>query len=179
MLELNDVLISGEQSTLSLMAHEGQVTCLVGGSHWLQAMLGFESVVAGFISVDGEPLTPKTIRKLRRLMAFVPDRLDDVGEVVVYDAPTMADVFSLKANRQLDAALVQQELKQTGATGQKAMLLAVAASLDRTILLVDNPMPSSLPYLHRLAEKGRTVIVASTDRSVMGSADHLVEIKED
>ena len=28
MLELNDVLIRGEQNTLSLMAHEGQITCL-------------------------------------------------------------------------------------------------------------------------------------------------------
>ena len=179
MLELNDVLIRGEQSTLSLMAHEGQVTCLAGGSHWLQAMLGFEPVLAGFISVDGEPLTFKTIRKLRRMMAFVPDRLDDVGEVIVYDAPAVADVFALKANRQTDASSLQQEMAQTGATGQKASLLAVAALLNRAILLVDNPLPSSLPYLHRLAEKGCTVIVASSDRTVMSMADHLVEMKED
>ena len=72
MLELNDVLLKGEKSTLSLMAAEGQLTCIVGPVRWLHAMMGFEPVLAGYISIDGEPLTPQLAATMRRSMAFVP-----------------------------------------------------------------------------------------------------------
>ena len=120
MLELNDVLIKGESHTLSLMARERQITCVAGGSRWLYAMLGFEPVVAGFISIDGEPLTPKTASALRRQMAFAPCRLDDVGQHMRYEAPTADDVFALRANRQLSDETLEEETEQTGCQGQQA-----------------------------------------------------------
>ena len=176
MLELNDVLIRGESHTLSLMARERQITCLVGGSQWLYAMLGFEPVVAGFISIDGEPLTPKTAAVLRRQMAFAPRRRDDVGELVRYDAPTADDVFSLRANRQCSADALEEETALTGATNvQQARLLAIAVMLQRPILLVEEPEPTMLPYLRKLAMSGRIIIVCSTDNSVINAADNVVD----
>ena len=73
MLELNEVLVEGEPQTLSLMAKASEMTCLTGGSaerrtRWLLAMLGFQSVTHGYISIDGEPLTNM---KLQKLMYYV------------------------------------------------------------------------------------------------------------
>ena len=179
MLELNDVLVKGEPHTLSLMARERQITCVVGGARWLYAMMGFEPVVAGFISIDGEPLTPKTASALRRQMAFAPRRLDDVGELVRYEAPTADDVFALHANRQCDDDALEEETVQTGGTGQQARLLAVAVLLKRPILLVEEPNAVLLPYLRKQAIAGRTVIVSSTDGAVINAADNVVEINSD
>ena len=176
MLELNDVLLKGETHTLSLMARERKITCVVGGSRWLYAMLGFEPVVAGFISIDGEPLTPKTAPALRRLMAFAPRRLDDVGELVRYEAPTADDVFALRANRQYHDEALEEETAQTGsANTQQARLLAVAVLLQRPILIVEEPEPAMLPYLRKQAVAGRIVIVSSTDSAIINAADNVVE----
>ncbi|MCR4958066.1 MAG: hypothetical protein K6B13_05585 [Prevotella sp.] len=177
MLELNDVLLKGESHTLSLMARERQITCLTGGSRWLYAMLGFEPVVAGFISIDGEPLTTKTAAALRRLMAFAPQHIDDVGEIERYEAPTADDVFALRANRECNADALKEEVAQTGVTdSQQARLLAVAVLRQRPILLVEEPEPAMLPYLRKQAAAGRIVIVSSTDEDVINAADNVVMV---
>lgn len=178
MLELNDVLIRGEQSTLSMMAREGQLTCLVGGNvRWLHAILGFEPVISGFISIDGEPLTPRSAASMRRLMAFVPDSLDAVGQINVYEPPTVQDIFALKANRQqaISNGLLSEEMKRTGTTGIKAQLLAVAGLLNRRILLIDRPDVASLPYLRHQADTGHIVIICSSNNTIIRAADNVVE----
>ncbi len=172
MLELNDVLLRGEQHTLSLMAHEHELTCVAGSTRWLYAMLGFEPVAAGFISIDGEPLTPHTAPLLRRQMAFAPCRLDTVGTLVRYEAPTSADVFALHANRSCRDDALDTETALTGCNTQQGRLLAVAALLQRPILLVESPQEAMLPYLRRMATAGRTVIVTSLDPAIIRAADN-------
>lgn len=176
MLELNDVLIKGESHTLSMMARERQITCVAGNSHWLYAMMGFEPVVAGFISIDGEPLTPKTAQALRQLMAFAPRRLDDVGELVRYEAPNADDVFALRANRHLVSDKLDEEATLTGCTDlQQARLLATAVLRQKPILLVEEPDAAMLPYLRKQAMSGKIVIISSTDNAVINAADNVVD----
>lgn len=185
MLELNDVLLSGAKSTLSLMACDGELTCLtrpgapLGSTavRWLHAMMGLEPTTGGFISIDGEPLTASSARSMRQLMAFVPAELGDVGQVVVFSAPTADDVFRLKANRNGKPEQMEQEMALTGATGQKAQLLAVASLLRRPIWLVDRPVALSIPFLRRKADEGCTVVIASNDNAVVSKADNVVEIE--
>jgi hypothetical protein len=183
MLELNEVLIDGEPRTLTMMAHEGQLTCLTGGTparrlRWLHAMLGFDPVVSGYISIDGEPLEPATYSLLRPLMAFAPAELPVQGEIVTYEPPTVQDVFALKANRELPISngILTEEMKRTGMTGEQARLLAVAVLLDRPVLLVDSPSAASADYLHRQAAAGRSVVAATDDPVVMRVADGIVEL---
>ena len=190
MLELNDVLLQGEKSTLSMMAHESQLTCLTcsGGAdpaaadrrllRWLYAMLGLEPVVSGFISIDGEPLTAATVPALRALIAFAPCRLEPVGQVCVYEPPTEQDVFALRVNRDVPISngLLAEEARRTGIGGQQARLLAVAALLQRPILLADGAVAGSAAYLRALAAAGRTVVVTSRDAGLVAVADQVVEI---
>ena len=187
MLELNEVLLEGEHSTLSMMAREGQVTCLTPPSvqstsssalRWLYALMGFEHVVCGYISIDGEPLTVASALAMRRMMAFVPRRLEAVGRLDVYEAPGVHDVFALRVNRRLSVSdgLLSEEMGRTGITGPSARLLAVAVLLDRSILLVDSPAAASMAYLRLQAQKGRTVVVGSSDPIVIQHSDTVVEL---
>lgn len=83
MLELKDasLTIDGRQlfSRLSLMAMNGQVTCITGGrgtgkTALLQVMLGLLPLDEGLVSVDGELLTPLSAPVFRRMIAYVPQR---------------------------------------------------------------------------------------------------------
>ena len=183
MLELNEVLIAGEQQTLSLMADEGRLTCLTGGTatrrrRWLYAMMGMEPLRVGYITIDGEPITTDTVRELRRLMVFVPEQLCDVGMVQRCEAPSVQEVFSLRANRDLPISngLLAEEMRRTGIDGEQARRLAVAVLLNRPVLLVDHPAGGSASYLLRQSRMGHTVIVASADETIMAIADKVVEI---
>lgn len=183
-IELNEVVLRGEEFTLSLLAQEGCLTCITGGSagrrtRWLYALMGFELPSAGYVSVDGEPLTGGCIAHLRRNIAFVPASLDTIGEIVPYEPPTLNDMLSLRSNRRLkiDAAAVEEEMGHTGITGQKAELLAFAVLRRKPVLVVDNPPGASAAYLHSLAEQeGLTVIVATDEAEILGCADSIVEL---
>ena len=184
MLELNEVLLNGEEQTFSMMAREGLLTCIIGGTakrrtRWLHAMMGFEPLVSGYVSIDGEPLTSCFVRELRSMMAYVPARLAAEGEVTIYEPPTVQDVFSLKANRHvaISNGILAEEIKRTGIMGDYAKWLAVAVLLDKPILLVESPPTGALDYLQRQATSaGRTVIVATDDETIAGRADTVIEI---
>ena len=184
-IEFNEVVLRGEEYTLSLLAREGCLTCITGGSavrrtRCLLALMGFEAPTTGYVSVDGEPLTGGCIAHLRRNIAFVPASLETVGEIVTYEPPTVNDMLSLRSNSRLkvSAAALRQETERTGAAGQKGELLAAAVLRRKPVLVVDSPSVSSAGYLQRLAkQEGMTVIAATGDAEVLGCADSIVELE--
>lgn len=184
-LELNEVLLEGEPRTLSLMAKEGRVTCLTGGTEerltrYLWAMMGFGMVKNGYVSIEGEPLTTSSASILRRMMAFAPARLSSLGEIRSYEPPTVQDVFNLRINRSLPISngILAEEVRRVApeTDDERVQLLAVASLLNRPLLLVDNPLPSSLAYLRGKAAEGRTVIIASRNKNVVFGSDVFFEI---
>ena len=180
MLELNDVLLKGEKSTLSLMAAEGQLTCIVGPVRWLHAMMGFEPVLAGYISIDGEPLTDATAMAFRKMMSFAPSALEAQGDVKRYDPPSVQHIFYLKANRErpISNGILAEEMRRVGgdAADQRCRLVAVAALLDKKIMLLDQPPVTSAAYLQRLAAQGRIVLAATNETPLLQVADKVVEL---
>lgn len=182
-LELNEVLLSGEKYPLTLLAGEGSLTCISGGTaslrtRLLYVLMGFEAPVSGYVSIDGEPLHDGgSIAHLRHHIAFAPASLDTVGIIMPYEPPSTADVLSLRSYRRLTIteADVEEEMRRTGATGQKARLLAIAALRKTPVLLVDSPHIDTAAYLCHLArEEGRTVIVATDDDGIARQADGIV-----
>lgn len=183
LLELNDVLVEGAEKTVSMIVRERQVACLTGGtpgvrSQLLLAMLGLTEVKSGFVSIDGEPLCRRNATTFRRMMAYAPSVLAAEGEVTVYEPPTVQEVFSLKANRDVPISngILAEEMKRTGASHDKAQLLAVAVLRKCPVLLVDSPEVASTDYLRRLADEGNIVVVASDDQAILGMADEVVEM---
>ena len=183
-IELNEVLLPGEEHSLSLLADEGQLTCITGGTadrrtRWLHVLMGFEVPSAGCVSVDGEPLAGGCITHLRKHIAFAPACLETVGQLVPYEPPTFQDVLALHANKNLgiNEADIEEECQRIGANDQKALLLAVAVLRRKPVLLVDSPLATSGSYLLQQAhQEGRTVIVATGDTTLIGFADNVVEI---
>ena len=186
MLELNNVLLEGEPQVLSLMAEDGQVTCLTGGTEarrtrWLHAILGFEPVKSGYICIDGEPLEDNSVESFRQLMAFAPSRLVATGEVRTYEAPSVQDVFNLQANREqpISNGILSEEIRkiqaETPADG-RAKLLAVAVLLNKHILLADNPLPASAAYLQNYARQGHVVVITSNASELINISDVLIEL---
>ena len=79
-LELLDVNIGQLIRSLSLAIGDGQQLSIMGptGSGkttLLRAILGFIPIDSGYISIDGELLTPLSAPYFRKLMAYVPQRL--------------------------------------------------------------------------------------------------------
>jgi len=176
-LELNEVVLPGIGQKLSMMAQSGELTCLTGGtaamrSRYLQAMLGLEAVEQGFICIDGEPLTKNTVEELRRLMAYAPARLAPEGEIRVFEPPTVQDVFSLKANREVPISngILNEEVRRAGG----AELVAVAALLGRPVLLIEEPPESAVDYLVAQAHNNRVVVVATASDAIIGRAQQIV-----
>ena len=94
MLELKNVTISHNGATLvdhlSFCAEKGEITTICGPSGCgkttlIRAMMGFHPVDKGFITVNGELLTPLSAPAFRKFMAYVPQDLsfpvDTVAEL--------------------------------------------------------------------------------------------------
>lgn len=184
-LELNEVLLKDDRQTLSMMAQSGKLTCLTGGKplqryRCLISMMGFEPIVHGYICLDGEPLTSCSALAFRQLMSYAPTRLSAIGEVTVYEPPTIQDVFSLRVNRErpISNGILGEEIRkiEADASDIRVQLLAVAVLLDKPILLVDNPHEDSVEYLKQQAAKGKIVIVTSDNPKVLRASDLVVEL---
>lgn len=184
LLELNDVLLEDEPRTLSMMAHEGEMVCLTGGTkeqraRWLHGIMGFVPVVSGYVCIDGEPLSPQTVDEFRQLMAYAPSRLHSEGQIRIFAPPSVQDVFMMKANQHLPISngLLKREMKLiSDRMDEASQWLAVAVLRDKPILLVDDPMVESAAYLRSQAEHGRIVIVASQQQAFCNEAHQVIEI---
>jgi len=90
------------------------------------------------------------------------------------------DVFSLAVNSNLPISngILAEEMRRVSSdsTDPRVQLLAVAALLNKPILLVDDVLPSAMHYLRGKASEGKVVIVTSMDEEVMQAADVVVEI---
>lgn len=184
LLEFNEVLIEGERHTMSFTAGNGEVVCLTGGDDnrracWTDAILGFTPVRHGYISIDGEPLTIQSAPVFRRMMAYVPSTLKTIGEVRVYEPPTVQDVFALKANRDLPISngILGEEMRKVGTDmgDQQTQLMAVGALLNKTILLIDSPAAAAMDYLRLLGSKGKLILIMSNNPEVASQCDHIID----
>lgn len=182
-LELNDVLVEQAEKTVAMIAQQGQVTCLTGGqdsvrTNLLLAMMGLMPVKSGWVNMDGEPLESRHADAFRQQMAYAPAALTEAGCITRYEAPSVQQLFELKANRDLPISngLLAEEMRRTGASEMKARLLAVAVLRQKPVLLVDQPDEASADYLRQWARAGHVVVVSSHHYGIVSAADHVVEI---
>ena len=105
MLELHDVIIKPLSHTLSLTVDDGRMTCLsgpkgTGKTTVLRAVMGLLPIDGGYISIDGELLTPLSAPYFRKSMGYVPSVLRPIpGQDRVGDVRRM--LYGLAVNRQL------------------------------------------------------------------------------
>jgi hypothetical protein len=132
------------------------------------------------VSIDGEPLTDDNTATFRQLIGYSPKRLEEAGNVRKFQPPSVQHVFLLKANREqrISNGILGEEMRRISTTDDynNIRLLAVAVLLNRPILLVDSPIPDAAAYLRTQARKGKVVVVATDNQTILSACDNIVEL---
>ena len=133
-----------------------------GKSSVLACLLGFLAPAAGRIEIAGEPLTPRSVWRLRRHLAFVQQE-PDLGEQIVAD--WLREPFAFRANAaqaehfarapewlarlRLSPAILKQKGPELSGGEKQRLALVSALLLDRPILLLDEPTSALDPDSRR------------------------------
>lgn len=181
MLELKDATLSvgGKKvlDGLSMMALDGQMTCITGPEGCgktllLRVMMGFVPLDKGLVSVDGELVTPQSASAFRRKMAYVPQvekhPLKTQGQPAQpsYFVPETGDLETVWSGEGLPA------------WEPRVLELPVVTILEKPIVLADNPPTTMLSQLRTLANEGRTVVVTSREETFINMSDKTITLGE-
>ena len=206
MLEVKDATLRAGGATLfkglSFSVDNGQMLCVRGGSGagkttLLRALLGLWPLDEGFISIDGELLTPSSAEEFRKHIAYVPQEpslpVETVSEMVRLP-------FTLKTNRNvpfsrgrlmeewgrlgLDAGLYDRKVLELSGGQRQRVMLSVCGLMGKRLLLVDDPTSaldhesSALvaAYLRALAEGGCAVVAVTHDDVMAAACDKTVTL---
>ena len=172
MVELKDATLNlgGRElfKNLSLMAQDGQLTCITGPSGagktaLVQVMLGFLMLDDGLVSVDGELLTPLSAPTFRRLMAYLPQKRPVAIAQPDVDTSELEAVWSPHNNRRYQLTPIDEHLD-------------VPPMPSKPIVIADDPEPSLFPTLKSLAAAGHTVVVTSQNAEFLNLSDKLITL---
>lgn len=176
MLELNNatLLVDGHEVChgLSLMAHDGQLTCITGpvGSGKtavLWALMGLLPLAEGYVTVDGEWLNHLSAPAFRRTMAYLAQERPSA-------APAASDWWADGGAD--EAAWAPGRAERVGQLPPVEDERTLLLSDEKRIVLADEPSPTMLASLTTLAREGRTVVVASREPAFLNLADRVVSL---
>lgn len=187
MLELKNVTLVVDGSTLianlSMIAQGGRLLCVTGnagsGKTMLaRAIMGFVPIASGFISIDGELLTPLSLRSFRRMMGYIPAVSAVVESAAVGEgsspAPFVADLEGVWAPGDATAEATGDTVSRSAKTAPEPFALSVLAS--KQVIIADDPAPGLLPTLQDMSASGRVVIVMSRRQEYLTAAQQLVTL---
>lgn len=176
MLELKDALleVDGRRlfAPLSLIAREGQLTCVsgphgVGKTLLVRAMLGLQPLAGGFVSIDGELITPQSAPVFRRFIGYLPQAVLPAAVTFVPPTDDLESVWAPDMGTSRPRA----------AKPVDALQVAIPPLSAKQLIIADDPEPSQAEELLALAAGGRTVIVMSQRQEFLDVAHQKVTIE--
>lgn len=197
MLEVKDATIAvGGQilaTGLSFMARDGQLTCITGSegsgkTSLLRTLMGFLPVSSGYVSVDGELLTVKSSQAFRRMMAYLPQQIQQLRhQLVPVEAPVF-EVDDFGVWNPLPPKAVEAR-KPAPLSPEEIMQLAeqtLQAATNKQIIIADEPAAQLTPelalrmlqLLRSQADAGKTVLIASRRPLLVDYADFVIEMNQ-
>lgn len=196
-IEMKDVHLrvgeSEQYGNISFSALPGDIFAVTGGSQQarsavLQSLTGVLPVEKGWISVDGEAVKGNLGAYFRRLMSYLPRRLD-FGDELVRD---VIDYYiSLSANKNKDISIsilkdeqrqlslkddiIDQKFSSLSAAEAQRVAIALTGMTERKVFLLDNPTSSQdergkmsvMSYLCSPRMKDVTLVVATSDQALL------------
>ncbi len=197
MLEVKDAKIAVGGQTLavglSFMARDGQLTCITGpeGSGkttLLRTLMGFLPIGSGYVSVDGELLTVKSSQAFRRMMAYLPQQIQQLRhQLMPVEAPVCeAETYGVW-NSLLPKAVVTE---MPAPLSPEEIFLLVEQTLSdakgKQIIIADEPAAHLTPeltlrllqQLRDQADAGKTVLIASRRPLLVEHADLVIEMNQ-
>ena len=159
---------------LSLMAQDGQMTCITGSEGsgktlLLRVLMGFVALDEGLVSIDGELLTPLSASPFRRKMAYVPQV---ATRSLKTQEPTSPSYF-IPATDDMETVWSGEGLT---AWEPRVVELPVVTILDKPIVLADDPPMAMLGQLRTLANEERTVVVATRREEFLNMSDKTITL---
>lgn len=198
MLEVKDATIAVQErilaTGLSLIARDGQLTCVTGSESCgktllLRALLGFHPLVNGFVSIDGALLTPRSAHTFRQQMVYLPQQMQLLNDELMFpEAPVCeADEYAVWN------ALLPRVRKAQPATPLSAddiFLLAertLQEATDKSVVIADEPAAQLSPalaermlqLLRAQADAGKTVLVATRMPLFLEHADQVIRMSSE
>lgn len=198
MLEFKNTRVklhNGEQSKpFSLVVDDGDVVCLCGGhgtgkSLLMQAVLGLSPISSGFITYDGELITPGSSSYFRALIAYIPQ---DLPKEKVSVKELFRKIAHLHVNSHIDAdnkalmhiwekigiddELFEKSIDAIGAPTLQLIMLSFLPLLQRKIVLIDNiyQYERMQIFLDDLASRGTEVIYTCNENKM--KCNKLIEL---
>lgn len=196
-IEMKDVHLrvgeSEQYGNISFSALPGDIFAITGGSQQarsavLQSLTGVLPVEKGWISVDGEAVKGNLGAYFRRLMSYLPRRLD-FGDELVRDVIDYYISLSANKNKDISMSILKDELRQlslkddvidqkfSSLSTAEAQRVAIALTgmTERKIFLLDNPTSSQdergkmsvMSYLCSPRMKDVTLVVATSDQALL------------
>ena len=172
MLELKDATLAldGRKlfSRLSLMAQDGQLTCITGPSGagktaLIEVLLGLRLLDEGLVSIDGELLTPLSAPTFRRLIAYVPQKRPVTISQSEADTEGLETVWSPYNSGRYQLTPIEEPLN-----------LAPIAS--KAVIIADDPDDTTWDTLRKLAAAGRAVVAATNREDFLHQSDKIITL---
>lgn len=167
----------GLSKPFSLVVEPGDVVCVCGAtgagkSNLLMATMGLRPVEKGFITLDGELITPGAGAYFRKMMAYVPQDLPrneltvrELFHTVADAQPASVDASEDKLFKEwqwvgIDKAVADKRTDELGRDALQLVLLSFIPLLNKKIVLIDNLIQDShtAAVVSRLAEEGAEII---------------------
>ena len=129
-------------------------------------LLGLMTLDEGLVSFDGELLTPLSAPAFRRMMAYVPQKVNvnvNANDNNNDDTKGLETVWSPYNRRHYQLTPIEEPLN-----------LAPIAS--KAAILADDPDSMMWPTLQKLAAAGRAIIVATNEVAYLNQSDKIITL---
>lgn len=180
-------LSNGDSSKpFSLVVEEGDIVCLCGRkgcgkSLIMRSILGLWPINSGFITYDGELLSPGSSFYFRKMTAYIPQ---DTPKELIKVIELFHDFFHLKSNNKnkvakkdlldvwaklnLDPNLLNIAFGNIDEDLQQKIMVSFLPLLKRKIILIDNIHQSEVmqSFIEMLASSGSEVIYTCIDNKM-------------
>ena len=187
MLELKDALLEVEGKPLfqrlSLMARDGQMTCITGTSGvgktlLARVMVGLHPLDEGYVSIDGELITPLSAPVFRKMTIYLPQPVEPSDIEFEPDTSDLETVFGGFANQRFRNQNTESACRHSETVvSNPAFDLRPPVKRNISLVIADDPDVSQIEYLKSQAIQGRTVIVMSQRQEYIKTADQLITLE--
>jgi len=163
----------------------------------LECFLGLHRLDEGFVSIDGEPLLPRTKEFYRDTIAYLPR---DVRMPEKRVADFFDRVISLSSNSEIEhpkkqlleewrrlglsLALYDADMESVDDATLRLMMLGMIGVMRRNVIVLDAPTLGMeqqttavcVDYMKQLAHDGSAILVATHDERVLAACQDIVNI---
>lgn len=200
MLEFKNVRVSKDgrvpSAALSFIVRRGEMLYMRGGkgcgkSSLVGATMGFTPISEGYITIEGEPVTPASAATFRRLIAYVPQdlRLSEATPAALFDR-----VARLRINQKnslskdsllafwdavnIDRTYYEMLFDTMDEATRRVLILSLAGILRRPLVLVDESLTATEDILLReMAQQGSAVLVTGCRETGEGMYDKQITLE--